>query len=64
MPTGTFVMKKNRFRKDFRPIDEDCVCSTCKTYSRAYIHSIVTKETVGCHLLSVHNIAYQVREYC
>ena len=25
---------------DFRPIDEDCSCSTCKNYTRAYLHTI------------------------
>ena len=32
-----------------------------RTYTRAYLHTIVTRETTACHLLSVHNIAYQMR---
>lgn len=44
-----------------RPIDENCTCLTCRTYSRAYLHSIVTREPSACHLLSVHNVAYQMR---
>lgn len=44
-----------------RPIDESCPCSTCKIYTRAYLHQIVTKETVACHLLTVHNIAFQMK---
>lgn len=44
-----------------RPIDESCECNTCKTYTRAYLHHIVTVETVACHLLSVHNIAFQMK---
>lgn len=44
-----------------RPIDESCPCSTCKTYTRAYLHQIVTIETVACHLLTVHNIAFQMK---
>lgn len=43
------------------PIDKDCKCSTCKTYTRAYIHHIVTQEAVSCTLLSIHNIAFQLR---
>lgn len=46
---------------DKRPIDETCDCSTCKTYNRSYIHQIVTAETVACHILTVHNIAFQMR---
>lgn len=43
------------------PIDSDCNCSTCKTYTRAYLHHIVTHEAVSCTLLSIHNIAFQLR---
>ncbi|XP_069688477.1 queuine tRNA-ribosyltransferase catalytic subunit [Periplaneta americana] len=58
---GQLNLKQKNYAKDFRPIDEECDCSTCKRYTRAYLHSIVTVETVACHLLSVHNIAYQLR---
>jgi len=30
-------------------------------YTRAALHAIVTRETSACHLLSVHNIAFQMR---
>lgn len=42
------------------PIDTKCDCATCKNYTRAYLHCIVSMETVACHLISVHNIAFQV----
>ena len=54
-------MKQGQYSVDKRPIDETCTCSTCKTYNRAYIHQIVTIETVACHILTVHNIAFQMR---
>ncbi|XP_015433721.1 PREDICTED: probable queuine tRNA-ribosyltransferase [Dufourea novaeangliae] len=59
--TGQINLKQLQYRKDMRPIDETCECSTCKTYTRAYLHHIVTIETVACHLLSVHNIAFQMK---
>ncbi|XP_024941464.1 queuine tRNA-ribosyltransferase catalytic subunit isoform X2 [Cephus cinctus] len=59
--TGQLNLKQGQYGNDTAPIDEFCNCSTCKTYSRAYLHQIVTMETVGCHLLSVHNIAFQMR---
>ncbi len=31
--------------------------------SRAYLHTIVTKEASACHLLSVHNVAHQENKY-
>lgn len=57
---GELVLKKQIYRKDFRPIDENCSCSTCQNYTRAYLHSVVTKEAAACHLVSVHNIAHQL----
>lgn len=59
--TGQLNLKKVQYSKDLKPIDESCKCSTCRTYTRAYLHQIATIETVSCHLLSVHNIAFQMR---
>ncbi|CAG4990541.1 unnamed protein product [Parnassius apollo] len=57
--TGQLNLKQKQYETDLRPIDKDCSCSTCKNYTRAYIHCIVSVETVACHLISVHNIAFQ-----
>lgn len=59
--TGQLSLRQAQYKKDSRSIDESCECSTCKTYTRAYLHQIVTVETVSCHLLTVHNIAFQMR---
>ncbi|XP_001607235.2 queuine tRNA-ribosyltransferase catalytic subunit [Nasonia vitripennis] len=59
--TGQLNLKQGQYAVDKRPIDETCTCSTCKTYNRSYIHQIVTIETVACHILTVHNIAFQMR---
>lgn len=58
---GQINLKNVTFETDCRPIDSECRCTTCKRYTRAYLHSIVTSETVACQLVSVHNIAYQMR---
>ncbi|KAB7499093.1 putative queuine tRNA-ribosyltransferase [Armadillidium nasatum] len=55
---GQISLKRQEFKFDFGPIDESCTCFTCKNYTRAYLRTIVTKETVACHLLSIHNITY------
>ncbi|XP_069121389.1 queuine tRNA-ribosyltransferase catalytic subunit 1-like [Argopecten irradians] len=60
VPTGNLALKNKMYAKDFRPIDDQCPCSTCKQYTRAYLHTIVTNETVSCQLLTVHNVAYQL----
>ncbi|XP_074655166.1 queuine tRNA-ribosyltransferase catalytic subunit 1-like [Tubulanus polymorphus] len=59
-PSGNMCLKVKQFEKDFRAIDEDCLCSTCRHYTRAYLHSIVTHETVAAPLLTVHNVSYQL----
>ncbi|KAJ9577244.1 hypothetical protein L9F63_006218, partial [Diploptera punctata] len=61
---GQLNLKQKNYAMDFEPLDKECDCSTCKRYTRAYIHSIVTAETVACHLLTVHNIAFQVNTLC
>jgi len=33
----------------------------CKQYSRAFLHTLAAKETLGSQLLTYHNIAYQMR---
>lgn len=58
--TGQLNLKQEQYTNDKRPIDDKCDCSTCEKYNRAYLHQIVTVETVACHLLTVHNIAFQL----
>uniref|UniRef100_A0A1B0CDF0 Queuine tRNA-ribosyltransferase catalytic subunit 1 n=1 Tax=Lutzomyia longipalpis TaxID=7200 RepID=A0A1B0CDF0_LUTLO len=59
--SGQLNLKQKTFAKDLRPIDETCLCSTCKSYTRAYLHHIVTLEPVACSILTVHNVAFQLR---
>lgn len=59
--SGQISLKQKKYKMDFEPIDKNCVCSTCKTYSRAYLHQIVNLEAVSCNLLSVHNLTYQMQ---
>ncbi|MEM8503317.1 MAG: tRNA guanosine(34) transglycosylase Tgt [Cyanobacteria bacterium P01_D01_bin.1] len=50
-------LKNARFRRDLRPLDEDCPCYTCQNFTRAYLcHLIHAKETLAHTLLSIHNI--------
>lgn len=61
VPSGQLQLKNQKYRKDFQPIDSSCPCSTCKQYTRAFLHTIVTQEPVSCSLLTIHNLAYQLR---
>jgi len=56
---GTVNMRNARHRDDDRPIDADCTCPACASYSRAYIHHLVqAKEILGMMLLTHHNLHY------
>ncbi|MCL1903235.1 MAG: tRNA guanosine(34) transglycosylase Tgt [Oscillospiraceae bacterium] len=48
-----------RFDKDERPLDINCGCPTCKSFSRAYIrHLFKSKEYLGGRLASQHNLYF------
>jgi queuine tRNA-ribosyltransferase len=56
---GRLVVKNAQFARDYRPIDENCDCYTCRNYSRAYIrHLIKCDETFGIRLTSYHNLHF------
>ncbi|XP_050166009.1 queuine tRNA-ribosyltransferase catalytic subunit 1 [Myiozetetes cayanensis] len=61
VPWGSLQLKNRRFAKDFRPIDENCACPTCQRHSRAYLHALLRSETAALHLLTLHNLAYQMK---
>merc|ERR1711990_657546 len=60
-PSGSLQLKKSQFAEDFSPVDANCPCVTCKTFTRAFLHTIVTRESVACQHLSIHNVTYQLR---
>lgn len=57
--TGPINLRNARFAEDTGPLDDRCSCSTCGTYTRAYIHHLVKSgEILGAMLMTEHNIAY------
>lgn len=59
---GKMVIKNSQYKDDFRPIEDDCDCYTCKHFSRAYIrHLINAGEMLGAELLSIHNLRFLIR---
>ncbi|AIC93956.1 tRNA guanosine(34) transglycosylase Tgt [Shouchella lehensis] len=56
---GRLVVRNAKFARDFRPLDENCDCHVCRTYSRAYIrHLIKCEETFGFRLTTYHNLYF------
>ena len=61
---------KNKFRfnirplfqiRDSSPIDKSCKCSTCKNYSRAYLHHLFkSNELTYFRLASIHNLYFML----
>ena len=55
------------YSEDFSPIEDGCNCTCCRPTSagglgitRAYIYHVTAKETAGAHLLTMHNVYYQL----
>jgi queuine tRNA-ribosyltransferase len=56
---GRIVISHARHRDDTGPIDPNCVCPTCATFSRAYLrHLHAAKELLYSRLATMHNLAF------
>ena len=56
---GTLNLKNNPYRLDERPIEEECACATCRTFTRGYIrHLIKAEEILGLRLITMHNLYF------
>jgi queuine tRNA-ribosyltransferase len=56
---GKMNLMNAKYELDNRPLDEDCACPVCKSYSRAYIrHLLKAKEMLGMRLLVLHNLYF------
>ncbi|QDP18829.1 tRNA guanosine(34) transglycosylase Tgt [Sphingomonas xanthus] len=56
---GPINIRNARFAEDQEPLDTDCPCQTCTTYSRAYVHHLVRSgEILGAMLMTEHNLSF------
>jgi queuine tRNA-ribosyltransferase len=56
---GRIHLRNADFARQPGPLDPECRCYACQTFSRAYIrHLVVQKEILGLHLLSLHNVTF------
>lgn len=56
---GTLNIKNARHQDDPRPLDADCTCPACRSYSRAYLHHVFRAgEIIASMLLTWHNLHY------
>jgi len=58
---GRLNLKNARHREADLPLDPDCTCYTCGTFSRAYLHHLLRcGELLGFTLNTIHNLSYTV----
>ncbi len=56
---GVVNIKNARHADDPRPLDENCTCPACSSYSRAYLHHVFrSNEMISGMLLTWHNLHY------
>ena len=59
---GPINIRNARFAEDAGPLDPDCACPVCATWSRAYIHHLVRAgEILGAMLMTEHNLTFYQR---
>jgi queuine tRNA-ribosyltransferase catalytic subunit len=65
---GVLNIRNAKYAEDFGPIEHRCGCPCCRPtgeegslgITKAFVHHNVAKETVAAHLLTLHNVWYQL----
>lgn len=56
---GIINMNNKKYENDLQPIDPECDCPVCKSFSRAYIHHLIkAKEMLAARLCVMHNLYF------
>lgn len=56
---GKFQLRRGVYKFADTALDENCTCSTCVNYSKAYLHHLTkSDEVLGWKLLSRHNLHF------
>jgi queuine tRNA-ribosyltransferase len=60
-PEGRMNMRNAQYAEDLRPVQEDCACYTCRTFSRAYLrHLYKAGEISALRLGTIHNVTFML----
>jgi queuine tRNA-ribosyltransferase len=60
--TGRVRITRGAHRLAEEALDAACACSTCRTFSRAYLHHLFKcSEPLGPRLLSIHNLHHYLQ---
>ncbi len=61
VPTGRLNIHNAQYAHDPRPVQEECGCYTCRTFSRAYLrHLFQVEELLGLRLATIHNLYFML----
>jgi queuine tRNA-ribosyltransferase len=61
-PRGRQNIRKAAYRAQEGPVDADCDCYTCRTFSAAYLHHLFKcEELLAYRLATIHNLRFIVR---
>jgi queuine tRNA-ribosyltransferase len=59
---GKVNIKRAEYAEDDAPLDPECDCYTCRTFSRAYLrHLYMAKELLSYRLNTIHNVRFYLR---
>jgi queuine tRNA-ribosyltransferase len=59
---GRLNIRRARHARDEQPVDPECRCYTCRTFSRAYLrHLATTNEMLGAQLATLHNLHFYLQ---
>ena len=57
--SGSINLKNEKYKLDERPIDEQCGCPVCRSFSRAYLrHLFKAEEILALRLAVMHNLYF------
>ena len=61
-PEGRINLRNARFAEDPLPVQADCACYTCQTFSRAYLrHLYKANEISALRLGTIHNVHFMLQ---
>ncbi len=56
---GKVVIKNKTYEADLSPLDPNCDCHVCRTYTRSYLrHLFKSQEILGLRLVTYHNLYF------
>ena len=59
VPGGKLNLKNAMYLDDPRPLDQDCPCLACRSFSRAYLaHLFRARELLAYRLTTIHNLTF------